>query len=284
VFIEFHILEKAKTMEDIASVENVVSETGDTPAVVASPVEDTNSESVPGTTEQTTIQLEDNQVYATRTVTSFELVVLNNEPAIRASARSYGIVMAWSGDLIAQSIFYDMTGYIARHDKTEFVIPLMDTLSEGSDSWLVRATEWDGWEELRGITFKTKKGAKISRVEKIVKLLSEVSQLSADIISAQKRLRTLQSTSTIPHGETGEMRFGSTVEIENQMKTVVQLESKHAEKRAAVDKHIKVINSKLTSVDTGWDIPLPELVVEFAAINPPFGEPTQAEQQPDDEE
>jgi hypothetical protein len=214
---------------------------------------------------------------ATRTITKYEVVIEQNVLVVKTRQTEYTMRVVWPPSLLELAMFYDVREFIAKKPPLEIVTVYTDTLrvvdGEGSEP----AIEHPLWSVISELKYKAKE-KRIGRAEKIINLIAEVGTLNGQILSAQMHLRSMQSASPTPHVETGVMTLGSVQEQAAQSQVISDLEATRAKKLAAIDSHVAAINEKLAAEDTNWNISLPEVILEITALNPPYRDTNETEE------
>src|ERR1700740_3467046 len=160
-------------------------------------------------------QLENTE--ANRTITKYVFSVVDGVLTVSGTASVYSTDVVFSERYIQDALMYDMRSEFRLTDgKEEYPAMLgLDVIITIQEYETLAAINWDGWDKLQEFTFAPKKDKpKISRATKINSLLAEITMLNAELASAEARLRILKSTSPIPHGETGDLTFGSVTEVQ----------------------------------------------------------------------
>lgn len=177
----------------------------------------------------------------------------------------------WPEPLIEKAIFQNVVPFLEQKGPENFVRPNVDTLATSysvSDS--IPIASWEGYEDaVESITYDTKKHEGISRIKRVETLLEKLNAAKTDLVVSNARLGTLQNTSAIPHGETGEMRFGSTAEIIQQQKNIQNILETTEKLNAELLRHITKINEALQvrAEDDGWNVQLPEMIDKITRMN-----------------
>lgn len=218
---------------------------------------------------QSDVSAENPSAWARRTIRRYMLIMGNEGPRVKLDQSVYLVNVDWDVQLLELALVADIRGVV---EVGVNVLPDTDTLCVQRDGFEMDAMAWEGWDALKSVTYSVKGSEdKKSRTDRISKLLTERRLLGADVVAANGKLRTLQSTAPHPHGETSEMTFGSTAEINNQIAVIKAIEDAIVGKTKAIAEQIAKLNETLTAPeDSGWQVQLPELIAELTELNDPI--------------
>jgi hypothetical protein len=205
----------------------------------------------------------------TRTVTTYKVAIVANELVVETQQAEYFCAVRWSHDFIVRAMFTDVRALVEDPSAVrEFVTIFPTSLAVNTNSSSSPAVEHPMWPTISAITFKLKnKEKRISRGERLLSLIGDVSTLSGQLLSANMRLNTLRQPSPVPHVETNELMQGSSHEQAEQAALIAELEKALVSKHSAIKTQITAINAQLRTVDTGWKFSLPSPVNEITALN-----------------
>lgn len=218
---------------------------------------------------QSDVSAENPSAWARRTIRRYMLIMGSEGPRVKLDQSVYLVNVDWDVQLLELALVADIRGVV---EVGVNVLPDTDTLCVQRDGFEMDAMAWEGWDALKSVTYSVKgSDDKKSRTDRVSRLLTERRLLGADLVAANGRLRTLKNTSPQPHGETSEMTFGSTVEINSQMDVIKAIEDSIAGKTKAIAEQIAKLNETLTTPeDSGWQVQLPDLIAELTELNDPI--------------
>lgn len=191
------------------------------------------------------------------------------------------MLVSWPEELMQKAVFFNIVPYIEKTGPHLLVTPNVDTIEVSIPvRQTMPATEWEGYAEARDtITYVLKnnkkkgEGVRNSRIERINTLIQKINTAAIDIITSEKRYNTLRNSSPVPHGATGEMTLGSTAEINEQQKRIVELRDQINSHCAEIERHVSKINEVLLPKDEGWSVQLPETIDVITRSNTDFYNP-----------
>lgn len=206
--------------------------------------------------------------WARRTIRKYMLIMGSDGPRVKIDQSVYLVGVEWDLQLLELALVADIRDLV---EVGVNVFPDTETLTVHRDGFELDAQVWEGWDALKAVTY-TLKDSEVtrSRTDRITKLINDRRLLSADLMAANGRLRTLKNTAPQPHGETSEMTFGSTAEVNNQVTAIKGIEDAIAGKTKAIAEQIAKLNETLTQDDSRWQVQLPDLIAEITELNDPI--------------
>lgn len=181
---------------------------------------------------------------------------------------NFEVAVQWHDDFLTRGLTEDISEAANAGLSTAVLQPLHNTLVRTDYGGIATDDTRNTILEVLGeVTYKTKKGDPVSRLSRVDKLLEQISATEGLLASAQVRMRTLESPSAVPHGETKDMTYGSKVEQATQAQKIEELEADINKKWAEVDKHLAILTEAIPIDDTGWLTVLPEHILDIVSFN-----------------
>ncbi len=208
-------------------------------------------------------------VPAERALVNTKLELREGQVVAVSNLKHFDMLVEWPEALLEKAMWFNIVPYVEARGAHTLVKAIVETLHAGeADERVQPVAEWDGYAAAQAVSFKLKNSDKrVHRLDRVNKLLSSINDTAIDIVAAETRLRQLQNTSPTPHGESGELRFGSSAEIAAANQRVTDLRASIEEKRAEVNNQLTKINEALTPFDSGWEVQLPEAIDAVTRLN-----------------
>lgn len=229
-------------------------------------IDTTVGNDAPGSAPADVIELSVIYNHAQRTITRSEISIDAGRVVVTETIEDFKALAEWNADFLTRGFYEDIRDYDARDN--EVVRLLIDTATVTSHTKTMPIEEWSQYADVQGLTYKTKTKAVLNYLDKIYQWLGEVRTIqTTELVSAQARLRQLQTASPTPHGETNEMTLGSTAEQTLASQAISAIVARIEDLMTKVFKNVDKLNQKVGHKDTGWRTQLPDIFAKLSEYN-----------------